>query len=375
MASLTKILFLIPTLERHGAEKQLTLLATHLPREEFDVHVGVLTYSGPYEADLRSHGVPVTLLNKRFRFDPRALLRLRRLIDEVQPDILHTWLFAANSYGRLAVGRRERPLVVVSERCVDTWKRRWQLWMDRRLIPRTARLVGNSNSVAQFYRHVGVPEEILAVVPNAIDVGQYSAPDEDGERRARLLREMGVPEDAKVIGSIGRIARQKRVDDLIWAEELLRQIDENAHLIIAGDGPELESMKRFADQIRVSSHVHFLGHRDDVAELLQVIDIFWLASDFEGQSNSLMEAMASGIPVIASDIPPNRELVTDGQTGFLVPVGDRVSFARTTGLLLADPNAARTVGNAARERMCSEFSLSRMVDRYATLYRDVLERA
>src|SRR5258708_22261184 len=150
------VLLLDATPDRVGAEKQLTLLATRLPRAEFLVHVAVLTRSGPYQAELAAAGIPVTVIDKRFKCDPVAYWKLRRLISDWQPDVLHTWLFAANSYGRLAAGPRPPFPVVVSERCVDSWKSGWQLWLDRRLAGRTTRLAGNSQSVAHFYRDLGV---------------------------------------------------------------------------------------------------------------------------------------------------------------------------------------------------------------------------
>src|SRR5262249_36291979 len=118
--------------------------------------------------------------------------------------------------------------------------------------------------------------------------------------------------------------------------------------------------------------LRFAGHRDDAERFFPLFDVFWLGSDFEGMSNSLMEAMAHGIPVVASDIPPNRELVVDGQTGFFVKPGDSVGFAQFTDRILADPGLAARLGAAGRARMQSEFSVGRMVAAHAALYRETI---
>lgn len=394
-----KLVLLIPTLDRSGAEKQLTLLATRLPRPEFDLHVLALTRGGPYERDLREHEIPVTILGKRWRFDPPAWWSLRRELARLSPHVLHTWLFAANSYGRLAAGPRRPWKTVVSERCVDTWKAPWQLWLDRRLIARTDRLIANSHAVADFYRQQGVPDDLITVIPNAIEcparegaphcgrhadsgpsstVVPRSTSEETRERRddraqlrVRLLKELEIPPDARLIGCVGRLARQKRIDDLLWAAQVLRQADERAYLLIIGDGPERARLEQHARNVECAAHVRFLGHRSDVAQLLRLLDIYWLGSDFEGMSNSLMEAMAAGIPVVATDIPPNRELVKHGEHGYLVGVGDGVGFAQFTLRLLHDEPLARRLGAAGRQRMAEEFSVKKMVAAHAALYRQL----
>lgn len=364
-----KLLLLIPTLDRSGAEKQLTLLATRLPRDEFVVHVAALTRGGPLAEDLRAAGVRLTILGKHFKFDPIALHRLRRLVAAEQPDILHTWLFAANAYGRMVGGARPPFPIVVSERCVDSWKSGWQMWLDRRLIPRTAGLVGNSASVAEFYRQQGFPAERLSVIANGMDLPELSA---DARQIAR--EKLGVPADCRVIGYVGRLARQKRVRDLIWAFELVRVMQGNVQFVIVGDGPDRDALRAFAENLKIGDRVRFVGHRGDAASLIPAFDVFWLASDFEGLSNSIMEAMAARVPVVASDIPPNRELVVPGETGFLAPAGDCVAFAQFAEKLLLDRELSARLGAAGRERIGREFSTARMVDAYAELYREVLRR-
>ncbi|MGE5192417.1 MAG: glycosyltransferase [Deltaproteobacteria bacterium] len=365
-----KLLFLIPTLDRSGAEKQLMLLATHLPRSAFAGHVAALTRLGPYAADLEAAGIPVTVLNKRLKCDPIAFWRLRRLMKEVRPDVLHTWLFAANAYGRLAAGRRPPFPVVVSERCVDSWKAGWQLWLDRKLVGRTTRLVGNSRSVADFYRDLGVPAEKLAVVHNGIDLLSFPP-----DARETIRRELGIPPETHVVGFVGRLARQKRVMDLIWAFELIRVMHGDVVFVIIGDGPERAKLENFTQSLEISRRVKFVGHRDDATRLLPALDVFWLASDFEGLSNSIMEAMAAGLPIVASDIPPNRELVVDGQTGCLAPVGDRVAFAQLAERILLNPALARQLGDAGRERIATHFSVEKMVEEYARLYQEAVRCA
>ncbi|MGH7128302.1 MAG: glycosyltransferase, partial [Planctomycetaceae bacterium] len=228
-----KLALLIPTLDRSGAEKQFALLAARLPRSEFDVHAIALTRGGPYADVLRAAGVPVTVLRKRWKFDPLALWRLRRLLTELRPDILHTWLFAANAYGRIVAGRNDSLKVIVSERCVDTWKSGWQLALDRRQIARTTRLVANSQSVAGFYRELGMPAERIAVIPNGVELLDLTHMDRDAR-----LAEFNVPAGAKIVGYVGRLARQKRVRDLVWAFQLLRQLTDDVYFLVVGDGPE-----------------------------------------------------------------------------------------------------------------------------------------
>jgi glycosyltransferase involved in cell wall biosynthesis len=361
-----RITFLIPTLDRSGAEKQLTLLAAGLPSRGFDVEVLALDRGGPYAEVLEAAGIPVTVLGKRGKLDPRVLWRLRRRLKSRRPEILHTWLFSANVYGRLVCDVRTTK-VVVSERCVDSWKAGWQLWLDRRLIGRTDRLVANSASVAAFYVEQGFPADRVRVIPNGVPAADAEAID-----RGALLEALSLPTDARLVCHVGRLAKQKRVDDLLWAAQILRQAEPRAYFLVVGDGPERERLERHARDVECSRHVRFVGHRADAAQILAACDVFWLGSGFEGLSNSILEAMSYSVPVVATDIPPNRELIRHGVEGYLVEIGDGAGFAQYTLRLLNDPELARLVGAAGKARVEAEFSVQEMINRHERLYRELL---
>ncbi len=362
-----RILHIIPTLDRAGAEKQLVLLAGGLPRDRFDVHVCVLTRTGPLENDLRAAGVPLVVIGKRWRADPWAYWQLRRLIGRLKPRLIHTWLFAANAYGRFAGMQCGVPRMVAAERCVDPWKGWVELSIDRYLARRTSCIVANSTGVRDFYIRCGLPAEKLRVIGN----GVVPPPPSDVSRE-ELLAELGLPERSRLVACVGRLWPQKRIKDAIWAADLLKVIRDDVHLLVIGDGPQRARLVRFRDQVRIADRVHFLGHRNDVFRILPHLDVLWSTSGYEGQSNSIMEAMACGVPVVATDIPGTRDLVVPGETGFLVPVGNRAGFAKFTNQLLDDSRLAQKLGENARKRIETHFSVSEMIRRYTELYEELL---
>ena len=361
---------MIPTLDQSGAEKQLTLLAQGLPRDEFAPHVVALTRGGPYQQVLEAAGIPVSVIGKTWKADLGAYFRLKRELHRLQPDLVHTWLFAASAYTRLALGRRPRCPVVVSERCVDTWKSAWQLQVDRWLAPRASAIVGNSLSVLQFYEQHGIPVRLLHPISNGVP----PAP-EQGMSHEEVCRAVNIPTDSFLAGYLGRLAPQKRVQDLVWAVETLRQIRPQFHLLVIGEGPERERLENFADAIGCSGTVHFLGHRDDAAAWMAGLDTFCLASSFEGMSNSLMEAMVAGKPVVVSDIPANRELVTHEQTGLLVKLGDGVGYMQFFRRLMDEPELGPRLGAAAQQHMREHFSVEKMIQHHVELYRTLLRNS
>lgn len=229
--------------------------------------------------------------------------------------------------------------------------------------------------MVDFYAARGIPEARFHVIPNGIVLPNL--PDDSrecSEARDAVFRKFDLPSDKRVVISIGRLWAQKDYRTLIWAAELLRVTREDIVFVIAGDGPERQRLEHYVDQIRAAASILFIGHRSDLSELLPHCDLLLNASLYEGQSNSIMEAMANRIPVIASDIPGNRDLVIDQKTGLLVPPKNPHALCQAAHALLSQPDQAAQLAKTAEQRLRDEFSLSRNVERHIELYHQLLEQ-
>jgi glycosyltransferase involved in cell wall biosynthesis len=360
-----KLCLIIPTLDRGGAEKQLSLLARGLDKEVFDTTVIALTRTGPLEHELSEAGIPVVSIGKRGKLDPRAWWNLRNTLKRLKPDIVHTWLFAANAYGRSAARSARVPIILGSERSVDPWKASWQLAIDRYLATRSQGITTNSPGVVDFYAGHGIPRELFQVIANGIPPRQPS----QEISREEAFRRLGIDPSRKLILSIGRLWPQKGYKDLIWSAEILRVLRGDTSYAILGEGPERPRLEEFRDNVKAASEVYLVGHRDDAMQILPHADLLWNGSLYEGQSNVILEAMQARVLVMASDIPGNRDLVQDNVTGILFPVGEVDRLMRVSHQLLDDPESRLRMIDAAEQRVRNENDLQVMIDRHAQYYR------
>jgi glycosyltransferase involved in cell wall biosynthesis len=268
-------------------------------------------------------------------------------------------MFTCNLYGRLAA--RGLPVATLaSEVAADVTKSTLRLTIDRWLAPSTDAYYVNSSVVARFYHErCGIPLEKLVVIPNGVRV-----PEMPRVPRAAL----GVSADAFLVCGAGRLSPEKGFDRVIegLATPVLR--DRPVELMIAGEGPSRDALMALAAERGVAARVHLLGHREDLPGVLKTADAFVLSSLHEGMSNVLMEAMALGLPCVTTRVGGVEELVSQGDAGLVVETSAPEPIAAALGRLLDDPALARRLGNAARERMASEFSIEANVRRFESLY-------
>lgn len=361
-----RILHIIDSLGRTGAANQLLLLARGLAQEGFEVHVCALDQRAPKLRKFAEAEIPVTQIGRRWAIDPLADWRLRQFVRKLQPDLVHTWNTVAGLFGPIANRSGGKPRLIAGHYAVRPWQHGWESFVEKRFAKHVDRFVANSPVVRDWCVSRGLSAQKFAVIPPGVRPALAS-----DVSRQELLRELRLPADAKLIGIVGRLVPERRVRDLIWAADLLRVLHDNLRVLIIGDGPERAQLERYARLASDLDHIRFLGERDDVWRIMPHFDVLWNGSENIAPSISILEAMAAGVPVIASDVAVNRELVVEGQTGYLIPIGSRsgrAARARHTDRIFSDRELAVKQTAAAQARIAEHFTGNTLVNRYTEFY-------
>src|SRR3954452_7311140 len=385
-----RVLHIIDSIADEGAGSQLDLLARRLTNEGLEIQVAELepttTRQSPCDAECSSPSrnpkpLQAISLARRAKFDPLAFVRLLRLVQRFEPEAIHSCTWDAAIYASAVLTRvpqrwrntvrawglgRVRPKHIVALHRIRPWTPEWQLLVARQLADFPERLVTSSASVRDWYVSRGLPAEKFKIIPSG-----GPEPIASDRSRDELLQELKFPANAKLIGVVGRLVPESCVKDLIWAADLLRVLHDELRVVIIGDGPLRPQLEEYARLASDLEHIQFLGDRPDLWRILPHFDVLWNGAENVGTSTAILQAMAAGVPVIASDTPANRELVVDGETGYLIPLGTRAgraARARATDRIFNDANLRTRLSQASQQRARKEFAEDRMVNKYWELY-------
>jgi len=368
---MSHIALVAPSLDRiGGAEQQLILLAKGLLRRGWRVSVVVLSGSGKDAArELIAAGAAfLTLEMRKGLADPRGWLRFHRWLKENSPDLIHAHLSHGVWMARWS--RLAAPVRVV----LDTLHSTSTGSLGRRLGYRGSdwlsdRVTAVSQAVADAHLSAAmVDARKLIVVPNGVDVETWKS---DASIRTAVRRELGL-EDEFLWIAVGRL---EPVKDYLTLLRAFGHLTESARLAIAGMGPLQDELLQLSRQLGFEKRVHFLGFQTDVLRWLQAADAFVLCSLWEGLPISLLEAAACALPAVATDIPGIRQVLVDGKSGFLAPVGDPETLATKMRALMQSPlQESAAMGLLARKLVVERFSLEAILDRWEAEYRDLLAR-
>ena len=360
------VLHVVLSLSPGGTERLVIEMATRMASGG-NASVCCLDEPGVWSQELTDRGIPVIGLGRQPGFHPLLGYRIGRLAERLGADVIHCHHYSPFVYSSIAAVLRKRLPVVFTEhgRLSDappTLKRRLVNPVLAR-IPR--QVVAVSADLRDYMIRDGFPAERVEVIHNGIDVG----PKPDAAERRVARRLLGLSERAVVFGTVGRLDTVKDLGTLVDAFAAVRMaIPDPVALVIIGDGAELDAL-----QVRVRAHdlgdaVCFLGYRQDVRRLLPALDVYVNSSIHEGVSLTIVEAMAAALPVVATAVGGNPEVVVDQQTGMLVLPRDPRALADALLTLAASGDSRRSMGDRGRLRAEQSFTIDRMVDQYYRAY-------
>lgn len=371
-------LLLISDLEYGGAQRQVIELANNMDPERFEVHVCSLAEYVPLAEGLRDRESRLHIIRKAHKFDVTIIPRLARLLRQLQADVVHTFLFDAEFFGRLAGRLAGVPAIIGSERNCHYVPPKRHLWAYRLTRSCNDLIIANSHAGAAFNsRTFQVPTAKYRVVHNGVDTSRFHPRD-----ATALREELQIPIGCRVVGMFASFKPQKNHPFLLRAARTVLNRIPSVRFLFVGDElykgmsdsvPYKKEVEALVDQLGLRSSCLFLGNRADVENYYPVCDLTVLPSLSEGTPNVALESMASGVPVVASDVSDNAQIIPDGAVGYIVPLNKETLLADRILHLLEDEPRRMQMAVQARDWVVSKFSSSCLAGNTASIYEEVLQ--
>lgn len=391
--------FVLHAMQVAGAE-MLVAQTIHRLGPRIEPTVLCLDFIGPLGEQLQSEGVEVISLDRKPGRDWRLLGRMRDVLNRRRIEVLHAHQYSPFFYAALAKPLAyHRPKVIFTEHgrhypdVVSPMRRA----VNRLILSRLADAINACShfSAEALCRVDGFPGSRIEVIPNGVDLSRYSSPsepttstglggphppltkggkggvrtaEETATRRSSTKQFFDLSPSRRYLIMVARFHPVKDHRMLLHAFAELSHTHADVDLLLAGDGPLRGELEQLCQKLKIADRVKFLGVRSDVPDLLHAADVFALTSLSEAASLTLLEAMASGLPVVVTDVGGNPEIVRDGQEGVLVPRGDATAAAAAFRKLFDHPELAARLGVAGRKRVFEHFRLEQTIDAYASLY-------
>jgi glycosyltransferase involved in cell wall biosynthesis len=368
-----------------GTERQVVNLVRALDRSRFEVHLACFKRWGQLLGEIEDQGITIREYPIDSLHNHRTISQQWRFARDLRRDgieVVHTHNFYANVFALPAARLAGVPVVIASIRDTGVYQTPLQKQVQKMACRLAHRVVVNAEAIRSWLISDGYRRDRIVVIRNGVDLGGFRRPRDAREVR----REIDVPSDAPLVVVVSRLHELKGLDDFLDAAAILLARRRDAHFLIVGerfrarsgewerDGVYQQVLERQARRLGIADRVHFTGFRLDVPAVLAASTVSVLPSLSEGLSNTVLESMAAGIPVVTTSVGGTPEAVTDGETGLLVAPRDPPALARAIGRVLDEPDLARRLGENARRRIERSFSLEGMVRTTEDLYRALVPR-
>ena len=353
-----------------GAEQVILNLVTHTDPSRFDVSILCLENRlGPWGEALQQKGYATTCLGRRPGFDIPLILNIRRHILAHDIQVLHCHQYTPYVYGVMAAMlTRCRVIFTEHGRFFPDVRKPKRILINPFLNLFTHRVTAISKATRQaLIQYENFPARHIAVVYNGIASERFQKIEVEA-RDVEKKKLLGIDGDVKVLGTVARLDGIKNQQMMIKALKKVHQWHPETKLLIVGDGPERQNLEKLVDALELSSHVMFTGFRQDTHLFYQLMDIFLLTSFSEGTAMTLLEAMASGVPCIATGVGGNPEIVEDERSGFLVPSDDEIVLAKKISFLFNDSVLMKNMGKEGRFVFQKKFLIDNMIQIYHCMY-------